>query len=62
MFLRIAADLLVNAHTTYYFLRGKIFNPDLYNQWKHNNESGSKADSSWIVSSDALNVEWVKLS
>jgi hypothetical protein len=35
MFIRIAADLLVNAHTTYYFLRGKIVNAALYNEWKN---------------------------
>ena len=34
MFIRIAADLMVNAHTTYYFLRGKEVNPELYNEWK----------------------------
>lgn len=35
MFIRIAADLIVNAHTTYYFLRGKEVNPNMYNQWKN---------------------------
>jgi|APGre2960657423_1045063.scaffolds.fasta_scaffold10300_2 hypothetical protein len=34
MFIRIFADLIVNAHTTYYFLRGKHVDPDLYNEWK----------------------------
>ena len=34
MFIRITADLIVNAHTTYYFLRGKEVNPELYNEWK----------------------------
>lgn len=34
MFIRIAADLIVNAHTTYYFLRGKEVNPELYDAWK----------------------------
>jgi hypothetical protein len=34
MFIRILADLIVNAHTTYYFLRGKIVNPTLYNEWQ----------------------------
>jgi hypothetical protein len=35
MFIRILADLIVNAHTTYYFLRGKIVNETLYNEWKN---------------------------
>lgn len=35
MFIRIAADLLVNAHTTYYFLRGKEVDSELYNEWKN---------------------------
>jgi hypothetical protein len=39
MFIRIAADLIVNANTTYYFLRGKEVDPDQYNTWK---KSGSE--------------------
>jgi len=35
MLIRIAADLLVNSHTTYYFLRGKEVDPVRYNMWKH---------------------------
>jgi hypothetical protein len=35
MFIRIFADLIVNANTTYYFLRGKIVDPELYNEWKN---------------------------
>lgn len=35
MLIRIAADLIVNAHTTYYFLRGKEVDPVQYNTWKH---------------------------
>ena len=35
MLIRIAADLLVNAHTTYYFLRGKEVDELQYNMWKH---------------------------
>ena len=50
MFIRIAADLIVNAHTTYYFLRGKIVNPALYNQWKDNQKEAQK--SSWVAVDD----------
>jgi hypothetical protein len=50
MFIRIAADLIVNGHTTYYFLRGKIVNPALYNQWKDNQKEARK--SSWVVVDD----------
>jgi hypothetical protein len=35
MLIRIAADLLVNSHTTYYFLRGKEVDPVRYDMWKH---------------------------
>lgn len=34
MLIRIAADLLVNSHTTYYFLRGKEVDPVRYDMWK----------------------------
>lgn len=34
MLIRIAADLLVNANTTYYFLRGKEVDPLRYDTWK----------------------------
>jgi hypothetical protein len=34
MFIRIAADLVVNSHTTYYFLRGKEVDPVRYDTWK----------------------------
>ena len=50
MFIRIAADLIVNGHTTYYFLRGKIVNPALYNQWKDNQKEAQK--SSWVAVDD----------
>jgi len=43
MFIRITADLIVNAHTTYYFLRGKEVNPELYNEWK--NASSATTDA-----------------
>jgi len=51
MFIRIAADLIVNAHTTYYFLRGKIVNPALYNQWK-DSQTPCRSKSSWIIMDD----------
>lgn len=38
MLIRICADLMVNSHTTYYFLRGKEVDPARYNTWK---ESGA---------------------
>ena len=50
MFIRIAADLMVNCNTTYYFLRGKIVNPALYNQWKDNQKEAQK--SSWVAVDD----------
>jgi hypothetical protein len=34
MFIRITADLIVNSHTTFYFLRGKEVNSERYNEWK----------------------------
>ena len=34
MLIRIAADLVVNAHTTYFFLRGKEVDPIRYDTWK----------------------------
>lgn len=43
MLIRIAADLLVNSHTTYYFLRGKEVDPVRYNMWKHSCESDKHA-------------------
>lgn len=50
MFIRIAADLLVNCNTTYYFLRGKIVDPVLYNQWKTTGkQKRQNKDSSWVV-------------
>lgn len=42
MFIRIAADLLVNAHTTYYFLRGKEVNADMYNAWKNSEHDNAQ--------------------
>ncbi len=59
MFIRIAADLLVNAHTTYYFLRGKIGNTALYNQWKNIHVRPSADDDpklddcKWVVCDDS---------
>ena len=57
MFIRIAADLLVNAHTTYYFLRGKIVNADLYNEWKNTHARCEKlstsSDCTWVVCDDS---------
>ena len=38
MLIRIAADLLVNSHTTYYFLRGKELDPIKYNVWEKSGE------------------------
>jgi hypothetical protein len=59
MFIRIAADLMVNAHTTYYFLRGKIVNADLYNQWKntHNrcDKLSTSSDCRWVVYDESEN-------
>ena len=34
MLIRIAADLVVKSHTTYYFLRGKEVDPVRYDTWK----------------------------
>lgn len=34
MLIRIAADLLVNSHTTFYFLRGKEVDAERYDTWK----------------------------
>ena len=34
MLIRIAADLVVNHYTTYWFLRGKQVDPTKYEQWK----------------------------
>jgi hypothetical protein len=51
MFIRIAADLIVNGHTTYYFLRGKIVNPALYNQWK-DNQTQCTSKNSWVIMDD----------
>lgn len=51
MFIRIAADLIVNAHTTYYFLRGKVVNEALYNEWK--NSHIRTDDSQWVIFDDA---------
>jgi hypothetical protein len=41
MLIRIAADLVVNAHTTYYFLRGKEVDAERYDTWK-----GQRAENS----------------
>lgn len=37
MLIRIVADLVVNAHTTYYFLRNKEVDPVRYDTWKECN-------------------------
>jgi hypothetical protein len=55
MFIRIAADLLVNSHTTYYFLRGKVVNPTLYNQWKHS--QSCKRKSTCMMSDETENEQ-----
>ena len=34
MLIHIAANLVVNSHTTYYFLRGKEVDPVRYDTWK----------------------------
>jgi hypothetical protein len=39
MLIRIAADLIVNSHTTTYFLRGKEVDAMKYNAWKQSSES-----------------------
>lgn len=49
MFIRIAADLIVNAHTTFYFLRGKTVNPALYNQWKNTQDRSISEDNNWVI-------------
>jgi len=58
MFIRISADLIVNAHTTYYFLRGKIVNPALYNQWKKTHSRideklSTSTECNWVVCDDS---------
>jgi hypothetical protein len=57
MFIRIAADLLVNAHTTYYFLRGKIVNATMYNEWKNihvrTNADAAAEQCEWVVFDDS---------
>ena len=59
MFIRICADLLVNAHTTYYFLRGKTVNAAKYNEWKNTNERRDKHKTAtqckWVVCDDSDN-------
>jgi len=42
MLIRIAADLIVNCNTTYYFLRGKEVDPQRYDMWKSCNGNGKK--------------------
>jgi hypothetical protein len=48
MLIRIAADLIVNANTTYYFLRGKEVDPQRYDSWKscHSKSAQRKCESS----------------
>jgi len=59
MFIRICADLLVNAHTTYYFLRGKKVNAAKYNEWKNTNERRDKnkiaTECKWVVCDESDN-------
>ena len=38
MLIRIAADLVVNSHTTFYFLRGKEVDAERYDTWKANSD------------------------
>lgn len=40
MLIRITADLVVNSHTTYYFLRGKEVDAERYDTWKSGNDAG----------------------
>ncbi len=57
MFIRILADLIVNAHTTYYFLRGKVVNEALYNEWKNTHTRAENTSTSteckWVVCEDS---------
>ena len=56
MLIRIAADLMVNHYTTYWFLRGKKVDPIKYEQWKEANGSNVEFDekmSSATTSQDA---------
>ena len=56
MLIRIAADLVVNHYTTYWFLRGKKVDPIKYEQWKEANGSNVEFDekkSSASTSQDA---------
>jgi len=50
MLIRIAADLIVNCNTTYYFLRGKEVDPQRYDSWKssgcNNKERGCESSCS----------------
>jgi hypothetical protein len=52
MFIRITADLIVNAHTTYYFLRGKEVNPELYNEWKNASSATTEAQCAPCLNRD----------
>jgi hypothetical protein len=53
MFIRITADLIVNAHTTYYFLRGKEVNPELYNEWKNASSATTDAQCAPCLNRDS---------
>jgi hypothetical protein len=59
MFIRICADLMVNSHTTYYFLRGKKVNAAKYNEWKNTHTRGHNVKTSneckWVVCDDSDN-------
>lgn len=44
MLIRIAADLIINHYTTYWFLRGKKVDPIKYEQWKESNISNVEFD------------------
>jgi hypothetical protein len=45
MIIRIVADLVVNSHTTYYFLRNKEVDVDRYDTWKCANNTRCQATS-----------------
>jgi hypothetical protein len=52
MIIRITADLVVNAHTTYYFLRGKEVDAERYDTWKE--QCSVKAQQQRCASSSSL--------
>ena len=57
MLIRIAADLIINHYTTYWFLRGKKVDPIKYEQWKEANVNNKELDEKTLPTSSTTTIQ-----